>query len=176
MKIVIDIPEEDYIRLRDEGMFGNVTTFKRAVRDGIPLEPAPCEDAISRQAELSHAKKERGNGHEQPFDYVEVDVIKKLPSVKQEPCEDAISRQYLVERATSWDKHFTDSERYVSLTDIQNTPPVKPEQKIGRWIYYYTNGFGRQILKCSKCGFKGDALGFKYCPNCGVKMQGGDAE
>ena len=37
MQIVIEIPEEDYIRLRDEGMFGNVTTFKRAVREGIPL-------------------------------------------------------------------------------------------------------------------------------------------
>ena len=37
MQIVIDIPEEEYIRLRDEGMFGNVTTFKRAVRDGISL-------------------------------------------------------------------------------------------------------------------------------------------
>ena len=37
MQIVIDIPEEDYIRLRDEGMFGNVTTFKRAVREGTPL-------------------------------------------------------------------------------------------------------------------------------------------
>lgn len=37
MKLIIDIPEEDYIRLRDEGMFGNVTTFKRAVREGIPL-------------------------------------------------------------------------------------------------------------------------------------------
>ena len=37
MRLVIDIPEEDYIRLRDEGMFGNVTTFKRAVREGTPL-------------------------------------------------------------------------------------------------------------------------------------------
>lgn len=37
MRLIIDIPEEDYIRLRDEGMFGNVTTFKRAVREGIPL-------------------------------------------------------------------------------------------------------------------------------------------
>lgn len=37
MQLVIDIPEEDYIRLRDEGMFGNVTTFKRAVREGTPL-------------------------------------------------------------------------------------------------------------------------------------------
>lgn len=33
MKIVIDIPEEDYKRLKDEGMFGNVTTFKRAIRE-----------------------------------------------------------------------------------------------------------------------------------------------
>ena len=54
MQIVIDIPEEDYIRLRDEGMFGNVTTFKRAVREGIPLaEQEPCDDAISRQAVLN---------------------------------------------------------------------------------------------------------------------------
>ena len=90
MKLMIDIPEEDYIRLRDEGMFGNVTTFKRAVREGIPLE--------------------------------------------QEPCEDAISRQYLIERATSWDKHFTDSERYVSLTDIQNAPLVAPAEKVGQKI------------------------------------------
>lgn len=37
MQIIIDIPEEDYIRLRDEGMFGNVTTFKQAVRNGTPL-------------------------------------------------------------------------------------------------------------------------------------------
>lgn len=49
---------------------------------------------------------------------------------------------------------------------------AKPESKIGQWIYCYTNGFGRQILKCSKCGFKGDTLGFNYCPNCGQpKMQ-----
>ncbi len=53
MKLIIDIPEEDYIRLRDEGMFGNVTTFKRAVREGIPLaEQEPCTDAISREDAL----------------------------------------------------------------------------------------------------------------------------
>lgn len=56
-------------------------------------------------------------------------VIKAL---EQEPCDDAISRQYLVEKAVSWDKHFTDSERYVSLTDIQNAPPVTPAEKVGQ--------------------------------------------
>ena len=57
MKLIIDIPEEDYIRLRDEGMFGNVTTFKRAVREGIPLEQEPCADCVSRQAVLEVIKK-----------------------------------------------------------------------------------------------------------------------
>jgi hypothetical protein len=53
MKLIIDIPEEDYIRLRDEGMFGNVTTFKRAVREGIPLaEQEPCTDCIRREDAL----------------------------------------------------------------------------------------------------------------------------
>ena len=48
----------------------------------------------------------------------------------QDPCEDCISRQALIEKATSWDKHFADSERYVSLTDIQNAPSVTPQPKI----------------------------------------------
>ena len=39
---------------------------------------SPCTDAISRAEALSHAKTDWGNGHEQPFDYVEVDVIKQL--------------------------------------------------------------------------------------------------
>ena len=52
-----------------------------------------------------------------------------IKALEQQPCEDCISRQYLIERATSWDKHFADSERYVSLTDIQNAPSVTPQPK-----------------------------------------------
>ena len=37
MKIVIDIPEEDYIRLKEHGMFGRVDVFKNAVRDAVVL-------------------------------------------------------------------------------------------------------------------------------------------
>lgn len=51
--------------------------------------------------------------------------------LEQQPCEDCISRQALIEKATNWDKHFADSERYVSLTEIQNTPSVTPQT---RWI------------------------------------------
>ena len=61
--------------------------------------------------------------------------LKQLPPVtiaENATVEDCISRQALIEKATSWDTHFTDSERYVSLTDIRNAPSVKPEPK--RWI------------------------------------------
>ena len=37
MKIVIDLPEEDYIRLKEKGMFGRVDVFKKAVKNAIPL-------------------------------------------------------------------------------------------------------------------------------------------
>ena len=95
---------------------------------------------------------------------------------KQQPCEDCISRQALIEKATSWDKHFADSERCVSLTDIQNAPSVTPQPKIGRWIK--KDGFdGDEYYDCSECGESfclidgtpTDNL-YNYCPNCGAKL------
>lgn len=100
----------------------------------------------------------------------EEDIEQAIESLEQEPCEDAISRQALIEKATSWNKHFTDSERCVSLTDIQNAPPVNPEPKTGHWI----NPTTMQCMKeqvfyyCSVCGKYADAN--KFCPNCGAKM------
>ena len=44
-----------------------------------------------------------------------------------EPCEDTVSRQALIDKATSWDAHFTDSEKAVSLTDIMSLPFVTPK-------------------------------------------------
>ena len=53
----------------------------------------------------------------------------------------------------------------------------KPEQKQGKWIYpnvpaQYVDG-----QECSECGFSLYGVReYKYCPNCGAKMCGGDAE
>lgn len=63
--------------------------------------------------------------HIQP--YINKKDIDNAPTV--EMAEDCISRQALIEKATSWDKHFADSERCVSLTDIQNAPSVTPQPK-----------------------------------------------
>lgn len=96
---------------------------------------------------------------------------------------DLIDRQAAIDAMNEWEWQ----ELYLPIHFkqlLEELPPVKQnktcykmcdrwkaKQKMGNWIYCYTNGFGRQILKCSKCSFRGDALGFKYCPYCGAKMQ-----
>lgn len=41
----------------------------------------------------------------------------------------------------------------------------------GKWG---DNGIeGSMLVKCSLCGFDCGANSFSYCPNCGVKMDGG---
>lgn len=56
MQIIIDITEDVYTRLFDNGIQDNeiavddVCEMARAIRLGTPLPKSPCEDAISRQA------------------------------------------------------------------------------------------------------------------------------
>ena len=104
------------------------------------LEQEPCDDAISRAEVLSHAKTDRGNGHEQPFDYVEVDVIKQLPPVtpsynsiktELEPCNDAISRQMLKAKMFDLPKPPSNKTYWDGVDDvgdlIDKLPPVTPQ-------------------------------------------------
>ena len=160
------------------------------------LEKEPCEDCISREDALQAlCKAVHKNDDTIPClnqrvsclwdktkvqDYAE--EILKLPPVtpveKQESCDDAISRQAAIDtiselNAISFYEAQEDSKEcyYEIRNAIKQLPPVTLAEKVGQWIYYYTNGFGRQILKCSKCNFKGDTLDFKYCPNCGAKME-----
>lgn len=107
-----------------------------------------------------------------------------LEKFEKEPCEDCISRQALIEKATSWDKHFADSERCVSLTDIQNAPPVTPQPKRGKWISHrehcenlgvMASGLGAYEW-CSNCDCGIDVKEFhrnyyNFCPNCGADMR-----
>jgi hypothetical protein len=102
----------------------------------------PCADAISRAEVLSHAKTEWGNGHEQPFDYVEVDVIKNLPPVtpqyteaeiqKMQDLEFAeIQKAYEIGKAENPNKWIPVSERMPEKTDfylIQHTRKYCPDE------------------------------------------------
>ena len=113
--------------------------------------------------------------------YEALDVANK--ALEQQPCEDCISRQYLIERATNWDKHFADSERYVSLTDIQGAPSVTPQPKRGKWIdtgmwlegrkYGKEHGEMIDAYSCEYCGYS-QYHKTNFCPNCGCYCGGDD--
>lgn len=111
-----------------------------------------------------------------------------------EPCEDAVSRQEVIEAidAKAWEfcdylirngrndqqipvSHFADNLRECVGEGL---PSVTPQPKVGRWIMS-DDGLYRPI--CNNCGahpWKGyiptveeATEAFKYCPNCGAKMQ-----
>lgn len=42
MQIVIEIPEEEYKRMKEKSMFGRVDIWKDAIRNGVPL-PQPFD-------------------------------------------------------------------------------------------------------------------------------------
>ena len=119
--------------------------------------------------------------HIQP--YINKKDIDNAPTV--EMAEDCISRQALIEKATSWDKHFADSERYVSLTDIQGAPPVTPTRHHGDWEETVVlpraydimgNKTWASQMRCNKCEFatfavEGKFSQYNFCPNCGADMR-----
>jgi len=99
-----------------------------------------------------------------------------LKALAQEFCEEAISRQAVLDLCDSKDseykvRHFKE--------DVECLPPVMPQHKIGHWIKYGVPRCGEQHYKCTACddyinfGVYSDYYlkAFKYCPNCGAKMQ-----
>lgn len=99
-----------------------------------------------------------------------------IQALNQEPCDDCISRQAVLEyiegnEADLWHK----SENELVCQDIKELLPVIPTRKTGRWIK--GNSYGDQynyyqsyVCSCCKCEC-GDVHGWKYCPNCGAKME-----
>ena len=124
MKLMIEIPEEDYIRLRDEGMFGNVTTFKRAVREGIPLEQEPC-DAVSRKEVMNML-------HNHAFDYA---TSTKILALLKTMCGE-------VDRMPSVIPQYTEAEiqkmQELEQAEIQKAYEIGKEEgsseKPNKWI------------------------------------------
>lgn len=100
-------------------------------------------DAISRQEVLNsiNAVCIYENEYNLTAKHIK-DAVKQLPPVTPQPCENAISR----------------------------------EKKTGRWILTMPRGAEEWSYKCSECNFwkykKTINLSkFKYCPNCGAKME-----
>ena len=103
-------------------------------------------------------------------------------------CGDAISRQAVLEGLrTCYDtetKEYSDGSQWINYEDavaeMENLPSVTPQQRTGRWIKTrlddepdkICDDCGTYCWKCSTCGCDASGWGnFKYCPNCGAKME-----
>ena len=108
---------------------------------------------------------------------VEISVLqikRVIKALEQEPCEDAISRQAVLNLINAdW--------KYEGLEmDVASLPPVNPQEpKTGHWIKYSIPRCGEQHYQCTNCDYYinfgqwGELYTkeFKYCPNCGAKME-----
>ena len=114
-------------------------------------------------------------------DYRLAEALKlAIEALKAEPCEDAVSRKavanmayirYDVEGIGKW---------VVDLDDIRKLPSVTPETPVAHWVGI--DEYPNEEWECDHCGFVIDGSGcidpieyrdiYKYCPNCGRKMEG----
>ena len=124
-----------------------------------------------------------------------------IKALEQQPCEDCISRQATInalwealhEYENKIEKQFIDSEELnvadwiqhrvfvQNMSDIDrqtvlSVPSVTPQPKRGKWIPHIVNDKYESIDRdvCSECHtcFYGERTGdWKYCPNCGAKME-----
>lgn len=104
-----------------------------------------------------------------------VGVLKDCESCKaQKPCTDAISRQAVIDAIEKTKSAMTtDGEIYVAKINaemnIQQLSSVSTE-KTGRWEKH---SYFKDAYICSVCNTGGNMVykDFKYCPNCGAKME-----
>ena len=66
---------------------------------------------------------------------------------------------------------------YLCEKAVRNQPSAQPE-RTGKWIddvaYYDEDGCPCMVTRCNQCGEVSPVS--NYCPNCGARMTGGDAQ
>ena len=111
-------------------------------------------------------------------------VYMAVEALEQKPCEDAISRQaaidYINRAIPEWSE-----DKETAIDCLQNTPPVQPERKKGKWIWD-ENGmdWGLGAWKCNRCHSKAETwwandkkyiplrcAGGQFCGVCGCQME-----
>ncbi len=87
-----------------------------------------------------------------------------------EHCEDAISRQAVLNLAKFDGRDGLGS--IIHAFDVEQLPPVTPAEKMGHWEYNPLD----MCFQCSQCKCRceddyKEPPRYKYCPQCGSKMQ-----
>lgn len=154
MQIVIDIPEYFYEYCKSQK---DATEIQLAVAKGTPLP----------------------KGHGQLIDISD-----------KEPCEDCISREALRNLKVSVPiAPIFIGDNYIRYRDviiydeIIDLPSVTPTRPTGKWEYVqydYNPNIGNWhcsecrniVIECANKNEEGGIPEYKYCPNCGARMEG----
>lgn len=114
-----------------------------------------------------------------------------MKNIGQKPCEDAISRQAVIDgieelkkspwatdkRGNGFEYLITEALDVVAELCVKQEPPIKPQPKTGHWIGIDEEP--HEDYECNRCGYVVSTYTaniephteYKYCPNCGAKMQ-----
>ena len=98
-----------------------------------------------------------------------------IAALKAEPCEDAVSRSAIMKLQQAYrDECGYIVDNVVSVNLVRNLPSVTPKQRTGKWELTDDE----QSYRCSYCKNHWISASeyldvWKYCPNCGAKMEGG---
>lgn len=52
---------------------------------------------------------------------------------------------------------------------VRNAPTVEPERKTGYWVCKI--GYNVKLYMCSACNGWSSTNAYRYCPNCGARME-----
>lgn len=95
-----------------------------------------------------------------------------------QPCKDAVSREVILSMIEpAYDSSGYLVDYVISRKKIAELPPVTLKQRTGVWVKLQKNGDGTSRYMCSECGdtkqlSRHTFATFRFCPNCGAKMEG----
>lgn len=113
------------------------------------------------------------------------EIIENLEAIsryiEQQTCEDSISRQAVLDIVDSYSESQSNVEDVTQdiISDIMGLPPVTPQLKRGQWEWVQYDGNSNignwHCSECRsvviECANKEEIPLYKYCSNCGAKMQ-----
>ena len=116
-----------------------------------------------------------------------IENLEEISKILEQECEDAVSRQAVLDIVKFEENWLFDAKSNNADTDIAFSGirtqvakllPVTPARKKGKWINRSSvSGCGIRYVasECSCCNkktfFDCDQLVYRYCPNCGAKME-----
>lgn len=109
-------------------------------------------------------------------DYEETDDLLKafemaIMALEKETCNDCVSRQAIINAIANTCFWLSGNDWNELMGCINSVSSVKPQPKVGRWIYDRTRDLdGECKYECSECGMGSD-VDYPFCMRCGAKME-----